>query len=210
MSVATFIELSGQSSESYEDAIRQAVQRASATIRNIRSVWAKEFEAVVENNRVTQFRVVVKVAFMLDEGAGAGPVNAAMAGRMAQTRGPNANPQRGGSATQGERTAEGVVGQATEAVRNVAESASDLAQDTYERGARSVREGLGRYPEAGRYLSEGGRALSRPIEQNPLLAILAAGALGYLLAYLIHGGGFQAIQDAVPDYARTRDDSRRR
>jgi len=27
---------------------------------------------VVENNRVTQFRVVVKIAFMLDEGAGAG------------------------------------------------------------------------------------------------------------------------------------------
>ena len=72
MSVATFIELSGQSSESYEDAIRQAVQRASATIRNIRSVWAKEFEAVVENNQVTQFRVVVKIAFMMDEGAGAG------------------------------------------------------------------------------------------------------------------------------------------
>jgi dodecin len=210
MSVATFIELSGQSSQSYEDAIRQAVQRASATIRNIRSVWAKEFEAVVENNRVTQFRVVVKVAFMLDEGAGAGQVNPAMAGRMAQTRGPSANPQRGGSATQGERTAVGGVGQAREAVRNVAESASDLAQDTYERGARSVREGLGRYPEAGRYLSEGSRALSRPIEQNPLLAILAAGALGYLLAYLIHGGGFQALQDAVPDYARTRDDSRRR
>src|SRR4051812_4394616 len=209
MSVATFIELSGQSSESYEDAIRQAVQRASATIRNIRSVWAKEFEAVVENNRVAQFRVAVKIAFVLDEGAGAGQVNPAMAGRMAQTRGPSTTPQRGGSATQGERTAEGVVGQATEAVRNVAASASDLAQDTYERGARAVREGLDRYPEAGRYLSEGGRALSRPIEQNPVLALLAAGAVGYLLAYLIHGGGFQAIQDAVPDYARTRDDSRR-
>src|SRR4051812_2419151 len=74
MSVATFIELSSQSPQSYEDAIRQAVQRASATIRNIRSVWAKEFEAVVENNRVAQFRVVVKVAFMLDEGASVGQV----------------------------------------------------------------------------------------------------------------------------------------
>ena len=68
MSVAKFIELSGQSSESYEDAIREAVQRASSTIRNIRSVWAKEFEAVVENNQVTAFRVVVKIAFVLDEG----------------------------------------------------------------------------------------------------------------------------------------------
>jgi len=72
MSVAKFIELSGQSSQGYEHAIQEAVERASETIRNITSVWAKEFEAVVENNRVTQFRVVVKIAFMLDEGAGAG------------------------------------------------------------------------------------------------------------------------------------------
>jgi dodecin len=72
MAVVKFIELSGRSSESFEDAVRQTVERASSTIRNITSVWVKEFEAVVENNRVTQFRVVVKIAFMLDEGAGAG------------------------------------------------------------------------------------------------------------------------------------------
>ena len=72
MSVVHFVELSGRSSESFEDATRQAVQRASATIRNIRSVWAKEFEAVVDNNQVTQFRVVVKIAFVLDEGADVG------------------------------------------------------------------------------------------------------------------------------------------
>ena len=128
---------------------------------------------------------------------------------MAEGSRPGTNPQRGGSANQGEGTAEGVVGQATEAVRNVAESASDLARDTYETGAGYVREGLDRYPEAGRYFSEGSRAVSRPVEQNPLMAIFAAGALGYLLAYLIHGDGLQSIRDSVPDYARTRDDSRR-
>jgi flavin-binding protein dodecin len=69
MSVATFIELSGQSSESFTDAVREAVKRASSTIRNIRSVWVKEFEAEVQGNNVTQFRVVVKIAFVLDEGA---------------------------------------------------------------------------------------------------------------------------------------------
>ena len=49
MSVVKFLELSAQSPNSYEDAIREAVERASSTLRNIRSVWAKEFEAVVEN-----------------------------------------------------------------------------------------------------------------------------------------------------------------
>src|SRR4051794_22734455 len=58
-------------SESFADAVRQTVEHASQTIRNIQSVWVKEFEGVVENNRVTQFQGVVKVSFLLEEG-GAG------------------------------------------------------------------------------------------------------------------------------------------
>jgi flavin-binding protein dodecin len=72
MSVVKTIELSGRSSEGFEDAVRQTVQRASRTIRNIRSVWVKEFEGVVENDQVTQFQVIVKISFLLDEGADAG------------------------------------------------------------------------------------------------------------------------------------------
>ena len=72
MSVVKFIELSGRSSESFEDAIRQTVERASQTIRNIQSVWAKEFEGVVENNKVTQFQVIVKISFLVGEGGSAG------------------------------------------------------------------------------------------------------------------------------------------
>jgi flavin-binding protein dodecin len=72
MSVVTFVELSGRSSESFEDAIRQAVERATSTIRNVRSVWAKEFEAIVENNQVTEFQVIMKVSFLLEEGGSAG------------------------------------------------------------------------------------------------------------------------------------------
>jgi hypothetical protein len=83
--------------------------------------------------------------------------------------------------------------------------ASELAQDTYERGARYLRDGLDRYPEAGRSISEGEQAVSRPVEQHPLTAILVAGAVGYLLAYLIHGSGFRGGREDVPDYGRTRD-----
>jgi len=72
MSVVTFVELSGRSSESFEDAIRQAVERATSTIRNIRSVWAKEFEAIVENDQVTEFQVIMKVSFLLEEGGSVG------------------------------------------------------------------------------------------------------------------------------------------
>jgi len=72
MSVVKFIELSGRSSESFEDAIRQTVERASQTIRNIQSVWVKEFEGVVENNQVTRFQVVVKISFLLEDSGSAG------------------------------------------------------------------------------------------------------------------------------------------
>jgi dodecin len=72
MSVVKFLELSGQSPNSYEDAIREAVDRASSSLRNIRSVWVKEFEAVVENDQVTQFRAVMKISFELEEGGSAG------------------------------------------------------------------------------------------------------------------------------------------
>jgi flavin-binding protein dodecin len=72
MSVVTFVELSGRSSESFEDAIREAVERATSTIRNVRSVWAKEFEAIVENNQVTEFQVIMKVSFLLEEGGSVG------------------------------------------------------------------------------------------------------------------------------------------
>jgi hypothetical protein len=99
-------------------------------------------------------------------------------------------------------------------VRNVAESASELAQDTYARSARYVRDGLDRYPEAGRSISEGAQAVSRPVEQYPLTALLIAGAVGYavgyLLAYVTHGGGPRWGREDVPEYARTRDYDRRR
>ena len=72
MSVVKFIELSGRSSESFEDAVRQTVERASSTIRSIQSVWVKEFEGVVENNQVTQFQVVVKISFLLEDSGSAG------------------------------------------------------------------------------------------------------------------------------------------
>ena len=72
MSVVKYLELSGQSPNSYEEAIREAVERASSTLRNIRSVWVKEFEAVVENDQVTQFRAILKISFELEEGGSAG------------------------------------------------------------------------------------------------------------------------------------------
>ena len=64
--VLKVIELLAQSEKSWEDAAKAAVNEASQTLRNIRSIYIKEFEAVVEGGKITQYRVNAKVSFDLD------------------------------------------------------------------------------------------------------------------------------------------------
>ena len=63
MSVMKVIELMAQSSDSWEDATRQAVAKASETLMNIKSVWVQDQSAIVKNGKVEEFRVTVKVTF---------------------------------------------------------------------------------------------------------------------------------------------------
>ena len=52
MSVARVTEISSTSEKSFEDAINQGIQRATATLRNVKSAWVKEQEVQVEGNRI--------------------------------------------------------------------------------------------------------------------------------------------------------------
>ncbi len=64
--VVKVIELLSQSPESWEDATQSAVQEASKTLRNIRSIYIKEFTAEVENGKITNYRINAKVTFDLE------------------------------------------------------------------------------------------------------------------------------------------------
>lgn len=66
MSVAKVIEISAQSRESFEDAIRQGIGKASHTVRNMTGAWVKEQSVVLENGEIVAFRVDLKVTFLLD------------------------------------------------------------------------------------------------------------------------------------------------
>jgi flavin-binding protein dodecin len=70
VAVIKVVELMSESEESWEDAAREVVERAAQTLRNIRSVYVKEFEAVVEDGEIARFRVTCKVTFALESGAG--------------------------------------------------------------------------------------------------------------------------------------------
>jgi flavin-binding protein dodecin len=64
--VVKVIELLSQSSKSWEDATQSAVNEASKTLRNIRSIYIKEFTAEVENGKVSNYRINAKVTFDLE------------------------------------------------------------------------------------------------------------------------------------------------
>jgi flavin-binding protein dodecin len=66
MSVAKIIELSAESSKSFEDAIQDGIAKASKTVHNIKSAWVKEQHVVVDNGKVAMYRVDLKVTFVLD------------------------------------------------------------------------------------------------------------------------------------------------
>ncbi|MFN2364942.1 MAG: dodecin family protein [Desulfurivibrionaceae bacterium] len=65
-SVAKIVELSADSEKSFDDAIEIGIQRATSTIKNVKSVWVKDQEALVEENRIRVYRVHMKVTFKLE------------------------------------------------------------------------------------------------------------------------------------------------
>jgi dodecin len=67
MSVAKVIEISAQSTESFEDAVTQGVERSSKTVKKIQSAWVKEMKVDVENGKVKLYRVNLLVTFVLEE-----------------------------------------------------------------------------------------------------------------------------------------------
>jgi hypothetical protein len=64
--VVKVIELMSQSPKSWEDAAQGAADEASKTLRNIRSLYIKEFTAEVDNGKISNYRINAKVTFDLE------------------------------------------------------------------------------------------------------------------------------------------------
>jgi dodecin len=69
MSVARVIEISSSSEKSFEDAIQQGINRASKTIRQLRSAWVKEQEVQIEGGKISRYKVNLLVTFVLEDDA---------------------------------------------------------------------------------------------------------------------------------------------
>jgi dodecin len=66
--VVKVIELMSQSPKSWEDAAQGAVKEGSKTLRNVRSIYIKEFTAEVDDGKVANYRINAKVTFDLERG----------------------------------------------------------------------------------------------------------------------------------------------
>jgi ElaB/YqjD/DUF883 family membrane-anchored ribosome-binding protein len=100
-------------------------------------------------------------------------------------------------------TAEHILDQVRASLSEVAGGASDAARSAYSEGQRFVHQARASYPEAEHYYQEGSRAIHQRLTENLWLSLLVAGAIGYGLAWMIHGSS-RSRTERVPDYARTR------
>jgi len=65
MAVARVTEIISSSPKSFEDAISVGIERANKTLENVKGAWVKDMKLDVENGKITDFRVVLKVTFVL-------------------------------------------------------------------------------------------------------------------------------------------------
>jgi dodecin len=67
MAVARVTEISSTSTTSFEDAIKKGLERANATLRNVKSAWIKEQQVRLEGGSISEYQVNMLVTFILDD-----------------------------------------------------------------------------------------------------------------------------------------------
>jgi len=68
MSVARVTEIIASSKESFEDAVKQGLKRASKTLKNVRGAWVEGQKVSCDSQgHINEFRVILKVTFILED-----------------------------------------------------------------------------------------------------------------------------------------------
>ena len=69
MSVARIVEMSAVSEKGFEDAINQAIARATSTLRGVQGCWVKDMNVLVEDGNIVGYKVNVAITFVLEDGS---------------------------------------------------------------------------------------------------------------------------------------------
>jgi flavin-binding protein dodecin len=65
MSVARVTEITASSKKSFDDAVSTGLKRATKTLKNVRAAWIASQEVIVDKDKVVEYRVRMKVTFIL-------------------------------------------------------------------------------------------------------------------------------------------------
>jgi len=68
MGIVKVIEVIGSSEKSFDDALENVVVEASKTVRNIDSVFVKDFKAHVKDGKISSYGVICKISFRVSDG----------------------------------------------------------------------------------------------------------------------------------------------
>lgn len=67
MSVGKVSEITASSTKSFEDALQQGITRATKTLENVRSAWIQDHEVVIDNGKITEYKIKMKITFVLND-----------------------------------------------------------------------------------------------------------------------------------------------
>jgi dodecin len=66
MAVAKVVEITASSPTSFEDAVKNGIEKAGETLRGIQGAWVAEEKVDVEDGKITEYRVTLRVTFLLE------------------------------------------------------------------------------------------------------------------------------------------------
>ncbi len=66
-SVAKIIEITSQSTTSFQDAMEKGIERAAQSIRGLRNAWVKDQEIMLKDGKISGYRVTMKLTFLFED-----------------------------------------------------------------------------------------------------------------------------------------------
>jgi flavin-binding protein dodecin len=69
MSVARITEITASSKKGFDEAVEKGIKRATKTLDNVTGAWVKDQQVVIKDGQITEYRVRMKVTFLLRDGS---------------------------------------------------------------------------------------------------------------------------------------------
>jgi len=66
MAIAKVVEVNSSSTKSFEDAIQSGITKVTETVKNVQGAWINEQKVVVKENKITEYRVNLKISFFVE------------------------------------------------------------------------------------------------------------------------------------------------